>query len=108
MAENNERQPPDSFVYQPLDPSKREIRLLYLDPISSSSGLISGAIVHVFTKFESCISEKTDSGTYWLRSQTPLKVELDYDALKSFSQYRGSGTWLCAMGFQTRSLISLA
>jgi hypothetical protein len=38
-----------------------------------------------FTKFESCISEKTDSGTYWLRSQTPLKVELDCDALKIFS-----------------------
>ena len=209
MAENNERQPPDSFVYQPLDPSKREIRLLYLDPISSLSSLISGAIVHVslnekfdcdndtcydtisyswgvpelcrrvlvdgrillvtrnaenalraaqlsdeirriwidsvcidqsaleerarqvmlmgeiyrggcqnlihlgdwdydepaleraidniqavyeeiradtddFTKFESCIPEKTDSGTYSLRSQTPLKVELDYDALKNF------------------------
>jgi hypothetical protein len=47
MAEKNERQPPDSFVYQPLDPSKREIRLLYLDLISSSSGLISGAIIHV-------------------------------------------------------------
>jgi hypothetical protein len=49
MAENTDYQSLESFVYQPLDPSKREIRLFHLNRTDSSDNveIITGAIVHV-------------------------------------------------------------
>lgn len=39
---------PEPYVYQKLDPSRREIRLFHLDPnIASPSDLVTGTIVHV-------------------------------------------------------------
>jgi hypothetical protein len=47
MAENTGYPPLEPFVYKPLNPSKREIRLFHLNPTSDSSEIVTGTIVHV-------------------------------------------------------------
>jgi hypothetical protein len=49
MVESTSYQSLESFVYQPLDPSKREIRLFHLNRTDSSDNveIITGTIAHV-------------------------------------------------------------
>lgn len=47
MTENEAFQSPAPFVYRPLDPAKREIRLFHLSPTENSSDILTGTIVHV-------------------------------------------------------------
>ncbi len=47
MDEDKDHESPKSFVYRPLDPAKREIRLFHIDRTSASSDIVTGTIVHV-------------------------------------------------------------
>jgi hypothetical protein len=58
-----------------------------------------------FTEFESIVLQKTDSGSYWTRSQTPLKVELDVEALTKFFSKSWFRCVAMPYGIQTPSLI---